>query len=115
MSLDQGGHLSHGHPLNFSGLLYNMVSYGLRKDTEEIDMDEVEKIAQETKPKMIIAGFSAYSRNLDWQRFSKIAKEVGAILMADISHIAGLIAGGVLENPVPYCDVVTTTTHKTLR
>lgn len=115
MSLDQGGHLSHGHPLNFSGLLYKIVSYGLDKKTERIDMDEVERIALIEKPKMIIAGFSAYSRNLDWKRFREIADSVGAYLMADISHIAGLIVGGVLENPVPYCDIVTTTTHKTLR
>lgn len=115
MSLDQGGHLSHGHPLNFSGLLYRIVSYGLDKETERIDMDEVERIAIAEKPKMIIAGFSAYSRSLDWKRFREIADKVGAYLMADISHIAGLVAGGVLENPVPYCDVVTTTTHKTLR
>ncbi|MDD2892215.1 MAG: serine hydroxymethyltransferase [Candidatus Gracilibacteria bacterium] len=115
MSLDQGGHLSHGHPLNFSGLLYKIVSYGVDKTTETIDMDEVERIAIESKPRMIIAGFSAYSRDLDWKRFRDIADKVGAYLMADISHIAGLVAGKVLENPVPYCDVVTTTTHKTLR
>ena len=115
MSLDHGGHLSHGHPLNFSGRLYNIVAYGVQKDIEIIDMDEVERLAIEHKPKMIIAGFSAYSRDLDWKRFRKIADMVGAILMADISHIAGLIAGKALENPVPYCDVVTTTTHKTLR
>lgn len=115
MSLDQGGHLSHGHPLNFSGLLYRIVSYGLDKETELIDMDEVERVALAEKPKMIIAGFSAYSRSLDWKRFRKIADKVGAYLMADISHIAGLVVGGILENPVPYCDIVTTTTHKTLR
>ncbi|MDD2916330.1 MAG: serine hydroxymethyltransferase [Candidatus Gracilibacteria bacterium] len=115
MSLDQGGHLSHGHPLNFSGLLYKIVSYGVDKTTEMIDMDEVERIAIESRPRMIIAGFSAYSRDLDWKRFRDIADKVGAYLMADISHIAGLVAGKVLENPVPYCDVVTTTTHKTLR
>lgn len=115
MSLDQGGHLSHGHPLNFSGLLYKIVSYGVDKTNETIDMDEVERIALESKPRMIIAGFSAYSRDLDWKRFRDIADKVGAYLMADISHIAGLIAGKALENPVPYCDVVTTTTHKTLR
>jgi len=115
MSLDQGGHLSHGHPLNFSGLLYKIVSYGVDKTTETIDMDEVERIAIESKPRMIIAGFSAYSRDLDWKRFRDIADKVGAYLMADISHIAGLVAGKVLTNPVPYCDVVTTTTHKTLR
>ena len=115
MSLDQGGHLSHGHPLNFSGLLYKIVSYGVDKTTETIDMDEVERIAIESKPRMIIAGFSAYSRDLDWKRFRDIADKVGAYLMADISHIAGLVAGKVIANPVPFCDVVTTTTHKTLR
>ncbi|MBS9775353.1 serine hydroxymethyltransferase [Candidatus Gracilibacteria bacterium] len=115
LSLDQGGHLSHGHPLNFSGILYNIVPYYLDKNTELIDMDEVERLAVEHKPKMILAGFSAYSRNLDWKRFREIADKTGAILMADIAHIAGLVAGGVLENPVPYCDIVTTTTHKTLR
>ncbi|MFK7780268.1 MAG: serine hydroxymethyltransferase [Candidatus Gracilibacteria bacterium] len=115
LSLDQGGHLSHGHPLNFSGLLYDIIPYFLDKETGIIDMDEVERIALKEKPKMIIAGFSAYSRNLDWKRFRSIADKVGAILMADIAHIAGLIAGGVIENPIPYCDVVTTTTHKTLR
>lgn len=114
-SLDQGGHLSHGHPLNFSGLLYTIIPYFVNKKTEVIDMDEVEKIAMEEKPKMIIAGFSAYSRNMDWKRFKQIADKVGATTFADIAHIAGLIAGGQLENPVPYFDVVTTTTHKTLR
>ena len=115
LSLDQWWHLSHGHPLNFSGLLYNIVPYHLNPETELIDMDEVEELARKHKPKMIIAGFSAYPRNLDWKRFRKIADEVWAILMADIAHIAGLVAGKVLENPVPFCDVVTTTTHKTLR
>lgn len=115
LSLDQGGHLSHWHPLNFSGLLYDIVPYFLDKQTGIIDMDEVEKIAIKEKPKMILAWFSAYSRNLDWKRFREIADKVGAILMADIAHIAWLIAGWVLENPIPYCDVVTTTTHKTLR
>ncbi|MDD4150995.1 MAG: serine hydroxymethyltransferase [Candidatus Gracilibacteria bacterium] len=115
LSLDQGGHLSHGHPLNFSGLLYEIIPYTLDSKTHLINMDEVDRLASENKPKMIIAGFSAYSRDLDWKRFREIADNVGAILMADISHIAGLIAGGVLENPIPYCDVVTTTTHKTLR
>lgn len=114
-SLDQGGHLTHGHPMNFSGILYEIIPYFLDKKTEEMDMDELEKIAMETKPAMIIAGFSAYSRDLDWKRFREIADKCGAILMADIAHIAGLIAAGVIENPVPYCDVVTTTTHKTLR
>lgn len=115
LSLDQGGHLSHGHPLNFSWLLYNIVPYTLDKEKEIVDMDEVERLALEHKPKMILAWFSAYSRNLDWKRFRQIADKVWAILMADIAHIAGLVAGWVIESPVPYCDVVTTTTHKTLR
>lgn len=114
-SLDQGGHLTHGHPMNFSGILYDIIPYFLDRETEEMDMDALEVLALETKPAMIIAGFSAYSRNLDWKRFREIADKCGAILMADIAHIAGLIAAGVIENPVPYCDVVTTTTHKTLR
>lgn len=114
-SLDQGGHLSHGHPLNFSGKLYTIIPYHVQKETEVIDMDEVEAIAVREKPKMILAGFSAYSRSLDWKRFRAIADKVGALLFADIAHIAGLIAGKQLENPVPYCDVVSTTTHKTLR
>ncbi len=115
LSLDQWGHLSHGHPLNFSWLLYNIVPYFLDKQTHIIDMDEVERLALEHKPKMILAGFSAYPRSLDWKRFRQIADKVWAVLMADIAHIAGLVAGWVLENPVPYCDIVTTTTHKTLR
>ena len=114
-SLDQGGHLTHGHPMNFSGILYEIIPYFLDKQTEEMDMDALEELALETKPAMIIAGFSAYSRNLDWKRFREIADKCGAILMADIAHIAGLVAAWVIENPVPYCDVVTTTTHKTLR
>jgi glycine hydroxymethyltransferase len=115
MNLDHGGHLSHGHPLNYSGKTFTIIPYGVDRSTEYIDMDEVERLAQEHKPRMIIAGFSAYSRNLDWKRFRQIADSVGALLLGDIAHIAGLIAGGALENPVPYCDVVTTTTHKTLR
>ena len=115
MNLDHGGHLSHGHPLNYSGKMFNIIPYGVDRSTELIDMDIVEKLAKEHKPKLIIAGFSAYSRSIDWARFRRIADETGAILMADIAHIAGLIAGGALENPVPYCDIVTTTTHKTLR
>lgn len=115
LSLDQWWHLSHWHPLNFSWLLYNIVPYFLDKETELIDMDEVERLAIEHKPKMILAGFSAYSRNLDWKRFRDIADKVWAVLMADIAHIAWLIAWKALENPVAYCDVVTTTTHKTLR
>ncbi len=114
-SLDQWGHLSHGHPMNFSGILYNIIPYHLDRETEEMDMDELEKLALEHKPKMIIAGFSAYSRSLDWKRFREIADKVWAYLMADIAHIAGLIAAKLIENPVPYCDVVTSTTHKTLR
>ncbi len=114
-SLDQGGHLSHGHPLNFSGKLYSIIPYFVKKETEVIDMDEVEAIALKEKPKMILAGFSAYSRSLDWKRFRDIADKAGAFLFADIAHIAGLIAGKQLENPIPYCDVVSTTTHKTLR
>lgn len=115
LSLDQGWHLSHGHPLNFSWLLYEIIPYFLDKETEIIDMHEVEKLALKHKPKMILAWFSAYSRNLDWKRFREIADKVWAILMADIAHIAWLVAWWVLENPVSYCDIVTTTTHKTLR
>src|SRR3954471_20087607 len=114
-SLDQGGHLSHGHPLNFSGKLYTIIPYFVKKETEIIDMDEVEAIALREKPKMILAGFSAYSRSLDWKRFKEIADKVGAYTFADIAHISGLIAGKQLESPVPYFDVVSTTTHKTLR
>lgn len=115
LKLDHGGHLSHGHPVNFSGMLYNFVQYEVDKETGRIDMDKVREIALREKPKMILAGFSAYSRNLDWKRFKEIADEVGALTMADISHIAGLIAGKAIESPVPYFDIVTTTTHKTLR
>ncbi len=114
-SLDQWGHLSHWHPLNFSGMLYEIVPYFVDKKTWEIDMDEVEKIALKEKPQMILAWFSAYSRNFNWKRFRQIADKVWAILMADIAHIAGLIAWWILENPVPICDIITTTTHKTLR
>lgn len=114
-SLDQGGHLSHGHPLNFSGKLYTIIPYFVKKENEIINMDEVEAIAVREKPKMILAGFSAYSRSLEWKRFREIADKVGAFLFADIAHIAGLIAGKQLENPIPLCDVVSTTTHKTLR
>lgn len=114
-ALDQGGHLSHGHPLNFSGLLYNIIPYHVDKKTEQVDMEEVEKLAIIHRPKMIIAGFSAYSRDFDWKGFARIAKKVGAISFADIAHIAGLVAGKQLENPVPIFDIVTTTTHKTLR
>ena len=115
MSLAHGGHLTHGSPVNVSGLQYNIVSYGVDEQTGTIDYDEVERIAKEAKPKLIIAGASAYSRVIDFERFSKIAKEVGAIFMVDMAHIAGLVAAGLHPSPVPYADVVTTTTHKTLR
>lgn len=115
LKLDHGGHLSHGHPVNFSGMLYDFVQYTVDKTTGRINMDEVRDIARREKPKMILAGFSAYSRNVDWQAFQTIADEIGAITFADIAHIAGLIAGKQLENPVSIFDVVSTTTHKTLR
>jgi glycine hydroxymethyltransferase len=114
LRLDHGGHLTHGHKVNFSGKLYNFVHYGLN-DKGYVDMEEVERLAKEYKPKMIVTGFSAYSRNLDWQAFRRIANDIGAILFADISHIAGLVAAEVIENPIPICDVVSSTTHKTLR
>jgi len=115
MNLSHGGHLSHGSPANFSGKFYKIVAYGVNKDTETIDFAEVEKIAKEHKPKMIIVGASAYPRTLDFQRFRKIADEVGAVIMADIAHIAGLVATGLHPTPVPICEYVTSTTHKTLR
>ena len=115
MSLDAGGHLTHGAHINFSGLNYNAVQYGLVEGTGLIDYDQVDALAREHKPKMIIAGFSAYSQVVDWQRFRDIADEVGAYLLVDMAHVAGLVAGGVYPNPVPFADVVTTTTHKTLR
>ncbi len=115
MNLDHGGHLSHGHPANFSGKYYNVVSYGVREDSNLIDYDEVRDIAIKNKPQMIIAGASAYPRIIDFKAFSDIAKEVGAYLMVDIAHIAGLVAAGEHPSPVPYADIVTTTTHKTLR
>ena len=115
LQLDHGGHLSHGHPVNASGILYNFTQYQVDKNTGRIDMDKVREIALRERPKMILAGFSAYSRNLDWKAFKSIADEIGAFTMADIAHIAGLIAGKAIESPVPYFDVVTTTTHKTLR
>ena len=114
LRLDHGGHLTHGHKVNFSGKLYNFVHYGLN-DEGYVDMEEAERLAKEHKPKMIVTGFSAYSRNFEWQAFRKIADEIGAILFADISHIAGLVAAKLIENPIPVCDVVSTTTHKTLR
>lgn len=115
MNLSHGGHLSHGTPANFSGIFYKIVSYGVSRDTEVIDFAEVEKLAREHKPKMIIVGASAYPRTLDFQRFRKIADEVGAVIMADIAHIAGLVATGLHPTPVPICEYVTSTTHKTLR
>lgn len=115
MSLAHGGHLTHGAHVNFSGKIYNAVQYGLNEEAGEIDYDEVEALALEHKPKMIVAGFSAYSRVVDWGRFREIADKVGAYLFVDMAHIAGLVAGGVYPNPVPFADVVTTTTHKTLR
>ena len=115
MNLSHGGHLSHGSPANFSGKFYKIVAYGVSKDTETIDFAEVEKLAREHKPKMIIVGASAYPRTLDFQRFRKIADEVSAVIMADIAHIAGLVATGLHPTPVPICEYVTSTTHKTLR
>jgi len=115
LKLDHGGHLSHGHPVNFSGRLYNFIQYGVDSETGLINMDEVREIALREKPKMIVAGFSAYSREIDWERFKAIADEIGAYTFADIAHIAGLIAAGELKSPVPFFDVVSTTTHKTLR
>ena len=115
MDLDAGGHLTHGSPVNFSGRLYNFIPYGVREDTEQLDYDEIRSLALEHKPKMIIAGASAYSRVLDFEKFSDIAKEVGAKFMVDMAHIAGLVAAGVHPSPVPYADYVTSTTHKTLR
>ena len=113
--LSHGGHLTHGSPVNFSGKLYNPVFYGVDKATGRIDYNHLEQQAKEHKPKLIIAGASAYSRDIDFKTFRKIADEVGAILMADISHPAGLIAKGILNDPLPHCHIVTTTTHKTLR
>lgn len=115
LALDHGGHLSHGHPVNFSGMLYNFTQYRVDRETGRINMEAVREAAIKEKPKMILAGFSAYSRNLDWKAFKSIADEVGAITFADIAHIAGLIAGKQIDSPVPFFDVVTTTTHKTLR
>lgn len=116
LKLDHGGHLSHGHPINFTGKTYNFIHYGVEDDSGMVDMDKVEALAKEHKPKMIVAGFSAYSRDFDWVRFKKIADDVGALTFADIAHVAGLIAGKAIAGPVEAgFDVVTTTTHKTLR
>jgi glycine hydroxymethyltransferase len=114
MSLADGGHLTHGASVNFSGKLYNPIQYGIDVETGEVDYDDVARLAQEHKPKMIVAGFSAYSRRLDWQKFREIADSVGAYLLVDMAHVAGLVAAGEYPNPVPYADVVTSTTHKTL-
>ena len=115
MSLDHGGHLTHGARVNFSGKFFRAAQYGIRPDTGEIDYEQVQRLAEEHRPKMIIAGFSAYSRVIDWQRFATIARGVGAYFVVDMAHVAGLVAAGLYPNPVPHADVVTTTTHKTLR
>ncbi|HEY1358796.1 MAG TPA: serine hydroxymethyltransferase [Thermoleophilaceae bacterium] len=114
MKLDHGGHLTHGMKINFSGLYFDIVAYGVRESDSVLDMDEVERLARESKPKLILAGWSAYPRQLDFPRFREIADEVGALLMVDMAHFAGLVAAGEHPDPVPYADVVTTTTHKTL-
>ena len=115
MNLSHGGHLSHGSPANFSGKFYKIIPYGVSKDTETIDYDEVERLTKEHKPKMIVVGASAYPRTIDFEKFRKVADEVGAVIMADIAHIAGLVCTGLHPSPVPVCEYVTTTTHKTLR
>lgn len=115
MSLAHGGHLTHGAAVSFSGRIYNAVQYGIKPDTGEIDYEQVAELAREHKPKMIVAGFSAYSKIVDWAKFREIADEVGAYLLVDMAHVAGLVAAGVYPSPMPYADVVTTTTHKTLR
>lgn len=115
MNLSHGGHLTHGHPMNFSGLNYKVADYGVNKETEQIDYDELQKIAEESRPKLLICGASAYPRTIDFARISEIAKSVGAKMMADIAHIAGLVAVGLHPSPVPHAEFVTTTTHKTLR
>lgn len=115
MSLSHGGHLTHGSPVNFSGKLYNVVSYGVSAETGKVDYEEVRKLAKAHQPKLIVAGFSAYSRILDWKEFRNIADEVGAFLLVDMAHVAGLVAAGLYPSPIPYADVVTSTTHKTLR
>jgi len=115
MALAHGGHLTHGHPLNFSGRMYKFIEYHVRKDTEQIDYDEIEKLAHEHKPKMIVAGASAYPRIIEFERMAKIAKTVDALFFVDMAHIAGLVAAGVHPSPVPHADIVSTTTHKTLR
>ncbi|HUJ32041.1 MAG TPA: serine hydroxymethyltransferase [Candidatus Acidoferrum sp.] len=115
MNLAHGGHLTHGHPLNFSGITYKFIAYGVTKDTERIDYDELDRLAQEHKPKMVVVGASAYSRIIDFARMGEIARSIGALLFVDMAHIAGLVAAGVHPSPVPHADFVSTTTHKTLR
>lgn len=115
MNLAHGGHLTHGHPLNFSGKTYKVVAYGVRQDTETIDYDELARLAEEHRPKMIIAGASAYSRVIDFQRFRDIADSIGALMLVDMAHFSGLVAAGIYPNPCKWADIVTTTTHKTLR
>jgi len=115
MSLDHGGHLTHGAKVNFSGKFFKAFQYGIKPDTGEIDYEQVAKLAEEHRPKLIIAGFSAYSRVIDWARFASIAKSVGAYFLVDMAHVAGLVSAGVYPSPIPHADVVTTTTHKTLR
>ena len=115
MDLSHGGHLTHGSPVNISGKYFNIVPYGVSKETEMIDYDALEKIVSEAKPKLVVAGASAYPRAIDFERFAQIAHANGALLMVDMAHIAGLVAAGEHQNPVPYADIVTTTTHKTLR
>ena len=115
MNLAHGGHLTHGHPLNFSGKLYNIVPYGVRKDDERIDYEELERLAHEHKPKMIMVGASAYPRVIDFERIGAVGKAIGAPVVTDMAHIAGLVAANVHPSPVPHSDFVTTTTHKTLR
>jgi glycine hydroxymethyltransferase len=115
MNLSHGGHLTHGHPLNFSGINYKVADYGVNRDTEQIDYDELQKIAEESRPKLLICGASAYPRTIDFERIGQIARSVDAKVMADIAHIAGLVATGLHPSPIPHCEFVTTTTHKTLR
>src|SRR5947207_2306275 len=115
MSLDHGGHLTHGAKVNVSGKLFRAAQYGIRPDSGEIDYEQVQRLAEQHRPKMIVAGFSAYSRVIDWARFAAIARSVDAYFVVDMAHVAGLVAAGLYPNPLPHADVVTTTTHKTLR
>ncbi len=115
MNLSHGGHLTHGHPLNFSGINFKVADYGVNRDTEQIDYDELQRIAEESRPALLICGASAYPRTIDFERIGEIARSVGARVMADIAHIAGLVAAGLHPSPIPHCEYVTTTTHKTLR